>query len=53
MPLSAASTGQVDDVLAVEAMPARIVAYHKHLTGVAGSKGAGSFESSVGTRMAW
>jgi two-component system CheB/CheR fusion protein len=38
MPQSAASTGQVDDVLAVEAMPARIIAYVKHLSGVAPNK---------------
>jgi two-component system CheB/CheR fusion protein len=38
MPQSAASTGQVDDVLAVEAMPARLIAYAKHLSGVADSK---------------
>jgi len=38
MPQSATSTGQVDDVLAVEAMPARIVAHRDHLSGVAGKK---------------
>ncbi|HEY5008965.1 MAG TPA: CheR family methyltransferase, partial [Caulobacteraceae bacterium] len=38
MPQSATSTGQVDDVLAVETMPARIVAHQKHLSGVAGRK---------------
>lgn len=38
MPLSATSTGQVDDVLPVEAMPAKLVAYLKHLNGVAGAK---------------
>lgn len=38
MPESAAASGQVDDVLAVEAMPARLVAYQHHLQGVAGRK---------------
>ncbi|WP_309607187.1 chemotaxis protein CheB, partial [Phenylobacterium sp.] len=34
MPQSATLTGQVDDVLAVEAMPARLMAYRQHLTRV-------------------
>jgi two-component system CheB/CheR fusion protein len=38
MPLSATSTGQVDDILPVEAMPAKLVAYLKHLRGVAETK---------------
>ena len=38
MPQSAAASGQVDDVLAVEDMPARLVAYQKHLTGVSAVK---------------
>ncbi len=38
MPQSATSTGQVDDVLAVEAMPARIVAHWRHLSGVEAKK---------------
>jgi two-component system CheB/CheR fusion protein len=38
MPQSAANTGLVDDVLAVEAMPARIISYQKHLTSVADGK---------------
>lgn len=38
MPQSAANTGLVDDVLAVEAMPARIVSYQAHLANVAGGK---------------
>ena len=38
MPRSATSTGQVDEVLAVEDMPARIIAYHSHLTTVADKK---------------
>ena len=38
MPQSAAASGQVDDVLAVEDMPNRLIAYQKHLTGVAANK---------------
>ena len=38
MPQSAAASGQVDEVLAVEAMPARLAAYQAHLTDVAGRK---------------
>jgi two-component system CheB/CheR fusion protein len=38
MPLSATSTGQVDEILPVEAMPAKLVAYLKHLRGVAETK---------------
>jgi two-component system CheB/CheR fusion protein len=52
MPQSAAATGQVDDVLAVEAMPARIIAYHKHLTEVAGRKDAGGFRQDAASNLA-
>jgi two-component system CheB/CheR fusion protein len=52
MPLSAASTGQVDDVLAVEGMPARIVAYHKHLIGVAGTKDGDGFRQDAASHLA-
>jgi two-component system CheB/CheR fusion protein len=38
MPQSATSTGQVDEVLAVEDMPARLAAYQAHLGKVAGRK---------------
>jgi two-component system CheB/CheR fusion protein len=38
MPLSATSTGQVDEILPVEAMPEKLVAYLKHLRGVAETK---------------
>jgi two-component system CheB/CheR fusion protein len=38
MPLSATSTGQVDEILPVEAMPAKLVAYLKDLRGVAETK---------------
>ena len=34
MPQSAAASGQVDEVLAVEAMPARLMEYKNHLTAV-------------------
>ncbi len=34
MPQSAAASGQVDEVLAVEAMPARLITYRKHLHSV-------------------
>ena len=38
MPQNAAASGQVDEVLAVEAMPARLMAYRKHLHSVSVSK---------------
>ena len=38
MPLSAANTGQVDEVLQVGAMPARLIAYRDHLAQVASGK---------------
>ncbi len=52
MPQSAASTGQVDDVLAVEAMPARLIAYANHLTGVAGSKDDDGTRHDAGSHLA-
>ena len=42
MPQSAAATGQVDDVLAVEAMPARLATYGRHLSGVVDGIAVGS-----------
>ena len=39
MPRSAASTGLVDWVMSAEAMPAKLIEYQKHLTGVAERKG--------------
>lgn len=39
MPMSAAATGLVDYVLAIEAMPAKLIAYSKHLLVVEPSKG--------------
>ena len=38
MPQSAAASGQVDEVLAVEAMPARLMAYRQHLHSVSVNK---------------
>jgi two-component system, chemotaxis family, CheB/CheR fusion protein len=38
MPQNAAASGQADEVLAVEAMPARLLAYQKHLTAVRSGK---------------
>ncbi len=39
MPASAAATGLVDDVLAVEAMPERLLAHQRHLRGIHDRKG--------------
>jgi two-component system, chemotaxis family, CheB/CheR fusion protein len=48
MPYSATATGHVDEVLAVEAMPARIVAHGRHLAGVAENKdGEGARSDAV------
>ena len=53
IPQSATLTGQVDEVLAVEAMPARLIAYKRHLTSVVEHKGdgarknAGSYLSTI------
>ena len=38
MPHSAAASGMVDHVLPVEAMPGKLIAYHKHLVEVSGKK---------------
>ena len=38
MPQSAAASGQVNEVLAVEAMPTRLKAYKKHLTSILGRR---------------
>ena len=42
MPQSADATGQVDDVLAVEDMPARLIAHRMHLEKIAGAKKEGN-----------
>ena len=52
MPQSAAATGQVDDVLAVEAMPAKLAAYQAHLKGVAGSKDGDGVRTDAASHMA-
>ena len=52
MPQSAAATGQVDDVLAVEAMPAKLAAYQAHLKGVAGSKDGEGVRTDAASQMA-
>jgi two-component system CheB/CheR fusion protein len=48
MPLSATSTGQVDEILPVEAMPAKLVSYLKHLRGVAETKDPEGTRRDVG-----
>ena len=40
MPSSAAATGLVDEVMPVEQMPARLLAYQRHLTAVRGQTGS-------------
>ncbi len=52
MPQSAAASGQVDEVLAVEAMPARLAAYQAHLKGVAGSKDVDGARTDATSHMA-
>ena len=52
MPQSAASTGQVDDVLAVEEMPAKLMAYQAHLKGVAGNKDGDGVRTDAASHMA-
>ena len=52
MPQSAAATGQVDDVLAVEAMPAKLEAYQAHLKGVAGNKDSDGVRTDAAAHMA-
>lgn len=52
MPQSAAASGQVDEVLPVEAMPARLTAYQKHLIDVAGSKDADGIRTDAVSHMA-
>lgn len=51
MPQSAAATGQVDSVLAVEAIPARIIAYGQHLAGVADLKDGDGFRQDAASQM--
>jgi len=51
MPQSAAASGQVDEVLAVEAMPARLAEYKAHLRNVAGSKDGDGFRTDTLSHM--
>jgi CheB methylesterase/CheR methyltransferase, all-alpha domain len=51
MPMSATVTGQVDDVLAVEAMPARLAAHQQHLLGVAPSKDNDGARRDAGSQL--
>jgi two-component system CheB/CheR fusion protein len=51
MPQSAAASGQVDDVLAVEAMPARLVAHQRHLMDVAGNKDGDGTRTDAASHM--
>lgn len=47
MPASAAATGLVDDVLPVEAMPARLLAHHRHLRSMRMRKGSDGVRDDV------
>jgi two-component system CheB/CheR fusion protein len=51
MPQNATNTGLVDDVLAVEAMPARIVSYQQHLAGVAQGKDDEGVRTDAGSHL--
>ncbi len=52
MPESAANTGLVDDVLAVEAMPDRIIAHQRHLVQVADGKDEEGVHKDVASQLA-
>jgi two-component system CheB/CheR fusion protein len=51
MPQSAAASGEVDDVLTVEEMPDRLIAYQKHLTGVAGNKASDGVRTDAASHL--
>jgi two-component system CheB/CheR fusion protein len=51
MSQSAAASGQVDDVLVVEAMPARLVVHQRHLTDVAGNKDGDGTRTDAASHM--
>ena len=51
MPQSAAATGMVDQVMAVEAMPRRLVDYHAHMISVAERKDGDGTRSDVRERL--
>jgi two-component system, chemotaxis family, CheB/CheR fusion protein len=52
MPLSAAATGVVDHVLPVEEMPARLIAYNRHLLGVEPHKDPEGTRGDAGEHVA-
>ena len=52
MPQSAADTGLVDDVLAVEAMPARVISHQHHLVSVADGKDADGIRQDTASHLA-
>ena len=51
MPRSAALTGQVDEVLEVEAMPTRLLAYKRHLTSVIARKDGDGVDHDTGSHL--
>ena len=51
MPQSATLTGQVDEVLAVEAMPARLIAYKRHLASVIARKDGNGVHQDAGSHL--
>ena len=52
MPESAANTGLVDDVLAVEAMPERIISHQRHLVNVANGKDEEGVHKDAASQLA-
>lgn len=52
MPQSAAATGQVDDVMAVEDMAARLIAYQHHMRVVAGHNDSEGFRQDTAAQLA-
>jgi two-component system CheB/CheR fusion protein len=52
MPSSAAATGLVDHVVPVEAMPTRLIDYHKHITAVAEKKDGNGHRTDVQENIA-
>ena len=52
MPQSAAASGQVDDVLAVEAMPVRLMDYRKHFSSVSANKDSNGTRTDAAQHIA-
>ena len=52
MPQSAAAAGQVDDILPVEAMPARLLAHEQYLAGVAPTKDEDGMRTDAASHLA-